>query len=194
MNTIPYLLSRDQVLRDMITCEQSPGQSVLDHGKAVHTTFQALYNHLLGGSSIPDWWRIPSWAYTTGLLDKLAPMDILAEYQIYHDCGKPYCLTVDADGKRHFPNHAEISEAIWRKIGGSQHAARLIGQDMDAHLLTVDGITEFSERPDAVSLLLTAIAEVHANAEMFGGQTSDSFKMKIKRLDQRGKRIISLIV
>jgi len=45
--------------------------------------------------------------------------------------------------------------------------------------------------PEAAALLLTAIAEVHSNAEMFGGHDSDSFKAKIKRLDKRGRIAIA---
>jgi hypothetical protein len=44
--------------------------------------------------------------------------------------------------------------------------------------------------PEAASLYLTAVAEVHANAPMFGGFESTSFKSKMKHLDRRGKALL----
>lgn len=38
------------------------------------------------------------------------------------------------------------------------------------------------------ALLLTSLAEIHANAEMFGGVESTSFKSKYKQIDRRGKK------
>ena len=43
---------------------------------------------------------------------------------------------------------------------------------------------------DACTLLVTALAELHANSTMFGGVDSTSFKMKWKRLDQRCKQLV----
>lgn len=45
------------------------------------------------------------------------------------------------------------------------------------------------EKRDLCSLLLTALAEIHANAEMFGGIESQSFKSKYKQLDRRGNKL-----
>ncbi len=70
-------------------------------------------------------------------------------------------------------------------------AARLMGMDMDAHLLKADGIQEFADRPEAVTLLLTSLAEVHSNAAMFGGVDSDSFKIKAKHLEKRGRQVVA---
>ena len=63
---------------------------------------------------------------------------------------------------------------------------------MDAHLLRAEGLAEFAARDEAPTLLLTALAEVHSNAIMFGGLTSDSFKMKAKHLDKRGRQVLAL--
>lgn len=52
--------------------------------------------------------------------------------------------------------------------------------------------TEVKIRPNftvAPSLLLTAWAEIFANAEMFGGRESISFKMKYKSLSRATRAI-----
>ena len=61
--------------------------------------------------------------------------------------------------------------------------------DMDIHLLKAVGVEEFASRPEAATLLLTGLAEVHSNAAMFGGISSTSFKIKWKQIDRRGKAI-----
>jgi hypothetical protein len=37
-----------------------------------------------------------------------------------------------------------------------------------------------------------AMAEVHSNAQMFGGENSDSFKIKAKHLEKRGRQVMSM--
>ncbi len=92
-------------------------------------------------------------------------------------------------GKQHFPNHAAVTSSLWLSLTGEQDVARLMGMDMDIHLLKGDGVPEFAIRPEAATLLLTGLAEVHANAAMFGGIESTSFKMKFKHLKRRGNAI-----
>lgn len=41
-----------------------------------------------------------------------------------------------------------------------------------------------------MTLLVTALAELHSNAAMFGGIESTSFKIKWKKLDKLGKKLI----
>lgn len=172
---LPADLSRETLLDRMRTCEQTRGQTVLQHGESVWQHFQALLDHLSGRKAAPAWWRVPDWARRPCLLDRLPPIDVLEEYAVFHDCGKPFCLLVDADGRRHFPGHAAASEQAWLAAGGSPQAAKLMGMDMEAHLLKADGVAAFAARLEAAALLLMALAEVHANAELFGGQQSDSF-------------------
>ena len=71
----------------------------------------------------------------------------------------------------------------------------LIGHDMDIHVMNAKEIDNFfnDNRQIVISLLITALAEIHANADMFGGLNSISFKMKFKRINQRGKQILKLI-
>lgn len=117
----------------------------------------------------------------------------MAEYHVFHDCGKPACLVIDEEGKRRFPNHAQVSKDLWLSLGGDERVGELIGMDMDAHLLREETLAEFAARPQAIPLLLTAIAEISANAEMFGGIESTSFKIKAKALAKRGKAVLKRI-
>jgi putative nucleotidyltransferase with HDIG domain len=131
--------------------------------------------------------------YRDQIKPKLPPSDILLTYALYHDCGKPFCRIIDEDGKQHFPNHAEISAKIWRENGGDEQIARLIQMDMDIHLLKAHQIDEFCQRTECISLLLSGLAEVHANAKMFGGIESISFKIKWKHIEKRGRQICKII-
>lgn len=191
-STLPQIgYDRARLEADMRACEQARGQSVLEHGEGVAATFLTLVRHIRDGGDAPSWWRIPEWAQDPALLDRLPPMETMLEYLTWHDCGKPFCLEVDSEGRRRFPGHAAMSEKVWLAIGGDPLAARLMGMDMDAHLLRPEGIEEFASRPEAPALLLAALAEVHANAELFGGHDSDSFKAKAKHLAKRGRQVLS---
>jgi hypothetical protein len=179
----------------MTNCEQTQGLSVLGHGKLVHEYFKDLYKYLKDSEHEHDLefeWRLPKWIEDNKefLLDNLLDYNTLKMYQIYHDCGKPYCLTIDSEGKRHFPDHANASADTWEKFSDNKQISYLIRHDMDIHLLKADGVPEFSSRKEAISLLLTGLSELHANASMFGGISSTSFKIKAKVIDKRGKAII----
>lgn len=50
--------------------------------------------------------------------------------------------------------------------------------------------TSNQELSIAISLLITGLSEIHANASMFGGIESTSFKIKYKQIDSRGKAIL----
>ncbi len=60
---------------------------------------------------------------------------------------------------------------------------------MDVHCLKGENVEEFSRNPLATSLLISALSEVHANASMFGGIESTSFKIKWKQIDKRGRQV-----
>ncbi len=178
------------LLEQMRACEQMPGLSVLDHGIAVGNRYAELIRHIRDGKPLTSEWRLPEWIYDPLILMRLLPDDLMETYQIWHDCGKPSCLVVDDEGKRRFPNHAQVSKDIWLSLGGDERVGDLIGMDMDAHLLRDEGVPDFAKRPQAVALLLTALAEIHANATMFGGIESTSFKIKAKALAKRGKAVM----
>ncbi len=65
---------------------------------------------------------------------------------------------------------------------------------MESHTIKAKDLQHFSRDPKiAANLMLTALAEVHANAEMFGGRDSVSFKIKWKQIDQRGRALCKII-
>jgi len=175
----------------MRACEQAPGLSVWEHGEQVAGRYRDLVEILKCGDKPHPEWRLPEWC-NQSILGRLLPMGTMQTYQLYHDCGKPFCLTVDDKGRRHFPGHAAVSKAVWLAAGGDATVGRLIGLDMDAHTMSPEDVPRFAARPEAASLLLTALCEVHANAAMFGGQASTSFKIKWKHLDKRGRQVLQL--
>ena len=176
----------------MRNCFQSKGQDMLQHGEAVRDKYLQMLGALRVGE-LPAGWRCPTWltAQSAGLfLDRLPRDSVMAYYHLYHDCGKPQVRAVDEQGRPHFPGHAEASARVWRQNGGCEEVAQLIAQDMDVHLLKAEDVPEFAARPTAPALLLTGLAEVHANALMFGGQESPSFKAKLKHLERRGRAVV----
>jgi hypothetical protein len=174
----------------MRSCEQTSGLNVLEHGYQVDRRFKDL----TGPRELE--WRLPDWFTELGdrLLALCPPPEVMSTYHIYHDVGKPFCLTIDADGRRHFPNHATVSSAIWRASGGDERIARLMQHDMDFHLMKPSEAESYPHLDLAPALLITALCEIHANAQMFGGIKSDSFCIKWKRLSKIGNRIIPLIL
>jgi hypothetical protein len=186
-------LNQAYIIEAMKACEQTSGLNVLQHGESVRDFYLDLKQHILEGKPLKHPWRIPAWAGQKELWALTLDDQALAEYQIFHDCSKPFCRTVDEEGRAHFPNHAALSEQIWLQAGGNPLSARLMGMDMDIHLLSGEGIQQFCSQPEAASLLLTGLSEIHSNAQMFGGIESTSFKMKWKHIDRRGKQIAKIL-
>jgi len=181
---------RQRLLEAMRGCEQTSGLTILRHGEMVRDYYRDLMDHLRYGSPLRFEWKLPEWVHDPLLLDELPSDEVMAEYHVFHDVGKPFCRTVDEDGRQHFPDHAAVSARIWRDAGGSALVEHLIEQDMDVHLLKAEGVPEFAQRPYARALLLTGLSELHANASMFGGTESTSFKIKMKNLSKRGRAIL----
>jgi len=174
----------------MQNCRQTDTQSVYQHGLSVRDHIFELISFLKTGQ-INEGWRLPDWMqqYQKQLLNSLLPEDIIEEYTIFHDCGKPYCITIDEQGKRHFPNHTEVSAKTWQSISSNQTVINLILWDMKIHTMKAVDIEEFIKHPEAITLLLAGLAEVHSNAKMFGGIESESFKIKWNQINKRGKAI-----
>lgn len=179
----------------MRATEQAPGLSIWRHGEMVAGRYAELLAHLRrlesdSGAQLQGW-RLPGWVteHAEMLLRLQVDFDTAQRYQLFHDAGKPYCLELDGAGRRHFPGHAALTGRLWRQVGGWELEAQLMEQDMDAHMLKAEQLDEFAGRETAPTLLLTALAEIHANAEMFGGQESVSFKAKWKHLDRRGRAL-----
>lgn len=111
-------------------------------------------------------------------------------YLEMHDCGKAFCLTVDENGKNHYPNHAQISSEVWAKAGGAAVECELMRKDMLVHTASAGDCSSLACDPLAPILLLSALAEIHANAiPVFNGFESDSFKIKLKQIERRGSGI-----
>ncbi len=185
----------------MSACEQTQGQSVYQHGISVNEYLTDLLSYLRTNKSSKTW-RLPDWIdqYNNQLLCCLLPDEILSQYALFHDCGKPYCLTIDAEGRRHFHDHAKKSYETWMQAqheaqDQAQHAqiGQLILHDMDIHTIKAEQLEEFARKPEAISLLLTGLAEIHSNAALFGGIDSTSFKIKWKQIDKRGRAICKLL-
>ena len=181
---------QEQLIADMKACQQTASQSVYEHGISVSYHISQLIS-FLEGKPITEDFRIPEWFnfYKKEILASLLPRETIEEYTTYHDCGKPYCLTIDDDGKRHFPDHANISYQTWLSAGGSEQAAKLMKMDMMIHTMKANDIDEFIKHPEAITLLLAGLAEIHSNAQMFGGIESTSFKIKWNQINKRGKAI-----
>ena len=178
----------------MLTCYQFKSMNILEHGQSVHAYYLDFLEHLKDGKDLKFEWKLPKWVYEHKelILSGLHDLDIIQQYHVYHDCGKPLCVAIDAEGRQHFPNHAEESYKRWLRYSDNMTIANLIRSDMDIHLLRSEGVEEFAKRPEAITLLITGLAEIHSNAQMFGGIQSDSFKIKWKRLDKLGCKILKL--
>lgn len=179
----------------MSECEQTHGQTILQHGESVHEYYRDLYYHIITGGRdrLKQEWRLPDWIFDPVIMERISPPSKLREYQVMHDLGKPYCRTIDADGRQHFPDHANISADLWLASDGDEFTGMLIRQDMDIHLISAEECSEFAQRPHAIDLLLTGLCEVHSNSRLFDGIDSVSSKIKNKRITQRGKRILAHI-
>lgn len=171
----------------MRACTQTKDVNILQHGIQVSRWFWKFYN-LLEGTVIPEEHTEPPWLhlYKEEILAELQRFDRkqISDYQIYHDCGKPYCK----EGE-HFLNHAKVSYETWLSFSDDQLIANWILHDMDAHLIKAKDIPDFVKIEGCIVLLVTALAELHANAEMFGGLDSTSFKIKFKQIRRRGAGI-----
>jgi hypothetical protein len=175
---------------EMEACEQTTGMSVLRHGELVRDFYDDLIAHLETGSVLKGEWKLPDWVADPRVFEKQLGREIVREYARMHDCGKPSVRTVDEEGRQHFSDHAAASERIWLEIGGDSLIGRLIGMDMDIHTIKDADVAEFASRPEAATLMLIGLSEIHANASMFGGIDSVSFKMKWKQIDKRGRAIL----
>jgi hypothetical protein len=175
----------------MDKCEQTKGQSVLQHGISVRKYTFDLLNHLKNGSKLKHNWILPQWILDNKelILSKLVDDKSLKLYTTLHDAGKPYCLSIDDKG-RHFENHAEVSSIKFSEIFQNTEVENLIKHDMDIHLLKPSGVDEFCKIQNHITLLFVGLCEIHSNSQMFGGTDSVSFKIKHKNITKVGKKII----
>lgn len=174
-------------------CEQASGLSVYDHGLAVANRYRDLYDILASYAVSGSYeWHIPDDSFLA--LKKLQKLALTPQqariYHVFHDCAKPSVLHIDEQGRRHFPGHAEASMKLFAKAAPADElSARLISKDMLCHTTKAADASTLLADPDFPTLMLTAWAELHANASvLFGGFDSDSFKIKRKQLMKINKR------
>ena len=170
----------------MRQCNQNEKQTIHQHGLAVAQKYQDLITGRHTG------WKLPQWFldHQEKLLCDQPDPETMWLYHEFHDISKCFCAETDTQGKLHFPNHASISAHIWRQIGGCELIAQLMQRDMDMHLLKPSTCSEYDAPHLIAALLLTALSELHANCEMFGGFESTSFKIKFKNLSKLGKQML----
>lgn len=172
---------------------QTINQSVWEHGESVTNYMFDLLDHLQKGTPLKYEWKLPTWIYDPMLLKNIPHHDTIKLYTLYHDCGKPYCIEYDNEGKRHFPNHSEVSYNTFKKHFDNDVSAELIRRDMDFHLLKSEDMDLFAQYEYSTLLILSALSEIHSNSTMFGGMDSISFKIKWKHTNKRGRQIIEKI-
>lgn len=178
----------DDLHEQMQSCEQAPGLNMLQHGELVHSEYIKLIEQLEANSN--EYAELH--ALYAKLTNKLPPPDVLRKYHVYHDCGKHLCLEIGEDGKRRYPNHAECSAQQYSKLFSEDgFTTQLIRMDMDFHILRGEDLLKLCRSPFAPILYFTAWAEVNANASMFGGKDSESYKIKRSRLIQAGKKLLN---
>ena len=184
-----YETSLKSLLRKMTTCYQAENLNMLQHGKSVYKEYCKLICQLSNG--VGDATLL---AVYSRIKDSLPPPSVLKRYMVLHDCGKHLCLSIDESGKRHFPDHAQISAEQFLMIyPQDKFSSILISKDMDFHLARGEQLESIWKDPFAPILYLSAWASINANAEMFGGKQSDSYKIKRSRLIQAGKKYLNSI-
>lgn len=175
------------LIQAMQNCQQFDNQTVYEHCLSVQSIFKDLYNKEFKNYKIPEWF-IENFDQ---IKSKLIDYENILQYTEYHDCGKPFCLSI-LDNKRHFPNHAKISYEKYLEYFLNEDVAYCILHDMDIHLIKDKEINSFINKYTC-TLLFVGLAEILANAKYFGGYDSESFKIKYKQINKRGKAILGKI-
>lgn len=175
--------------------------SIFQHGQMVHETYNLLLNAFKNHDVdfIEKWTKGLSKDFISLLIENQYDMETMEIYHVYHDCGKPFCREIDAQGKQHFPYHAEISTKIFEQCFNNNVVKDLIFHDMYFHNLKSNDLQKWLEENKdnkvfLCSLLLTAWSEIIANSSMFGGENSTSFKIKRKSLIGAGKKLQSMYI
>ena len=77
----------------MELCPQTDDLNVLQHGHMVWHYTKKIISGDWDGLKIPDWFQ----ENFVKIISNLHDIDVIKRYNIYHDCGKPYCLIYDDD-------------------------------------------------------------------------------------------------
>lgn len=177
---IPYSNTYQDLLVKMKHCFQYSTIDMYEHGLMVNREYTNLIMSLEQG--------LISEVFPVQLIDlyknnSLIDFNTTLLYHVLHDCGKPLCKKVDEKQLVHYPNHAEISfnqiKILYPKDLDLQF---LIKHDMDFHTLSTKDLEQLAKTKYGFTLYLTAWSELIANASLFNGFDSVSFKIKRKKL------------
>lgn len=172
--------SISQVLLAMQNCYQFENVNMYEHGLMVNKEYFNIIASLETGF-IDE--VFPKDLYEIFRNNVLLPFPLMGQYQILHDCGKPFCRELDIHNRIHYPNHARVSYDILKKLYPEEVDLHfLVLHDMDFHTLKPKDLVDLAKSKYGFSLYLTAWAELIANSHMFGGYDSISFKIKRKHL------------
>lgn len=187
------------ILYDMSITPQTDNQSVLEHGLSVLKYYKQLCEGNTEGWRLPKWWD----DHKDYIFENMHSKADVEEYMMFHDIGKPYCIEYDENGRRHYPNHAEVSAKVYSEYKKNPVVEELIRMDMLFHKVEPEVFNSIKERLSSDddnfkktinTLIVSALCELHSNAEMFGGIESDSFKIKFKNYEKKAKQLLSLYV
>lgn len=103
--------------------------------------------------------------------------------------------TIDDQGRVHYLGHEEASCDYWlRHFPKKVEVSWLILNDMFFHTCSSKELESCKLNiKDLCTLWLVSLAEINANATLFGGVDSTSFKIKFKQIKQRGKQLCQML-
>lgn len=199
----------EDIIQLMEVTEQFPGVSILEHGKDVYEKYLIISSNLVDLKNLNLDIKLPNfiqdYCYELNSF-QLSSTLIVRPYLLYHDCGKPFVVRVDEEGNKSFPGHSLQSKNIF-SIHYKNYpepekdiVATLIGDDMDLHVIKADRVDEyvryhkeFNRIDQLCTRLVAAFAEIWSNAEKLNQLDTDTYKIKFKRLEARGKKICKLL-
>jgi hypothetical protein len=163
---------------------QNKSESVYDHCISVRNKLEQLLDSNTKGFILPSWYNKNIDKINSSITNK----EELYNYAEFHDSGKPFCFIKDEKGY-HFPNHEKISKEINSKLFNNDNINWLTEHDMFFHTCSANDVDSIKENKLSIPLLISSLAAIHANLDMFGGIDSLSFKIKWKQIDRRGNRL-----
>ena len=145
--------------------KQHKDLNILQHGIAVWNKTKQLIIGNFEGFKLPQWF-LDNHHF---IINNIEDWNTIQCYNVWHDCGKPFCRFEDESGKQHFPNHANKSKEIFDSaFPNNEKIAQLIELDMIMHTEKYEAIMSRNLPIKTLfTLLITAFAEIHANADMF---------------------------
>lgn len=171
----------EELHTSMHSCMQTEGMSIWQHGVDVHEKYLHIID-ILSDKSENDY-NLPIELFDIYKNYPVIDIEIMKHYHVYHDCAKGMCLEIDENGRRHYPEHCYWSMKQYSYLFPDRGIEQfMVFHDMDFHTMKTAELYPLSMSHCAFSLYLTSWAELTSNAIMFGGLTSDSYKIKRKKL------------